>query len=165
MKIPAFEHVIFDGAMQVECMSSEESDADDDPNDPTRQFQTRGLPWRSSRLVRFYQSLDNEDARDKSNQPKRGSGKVLRSAGPPKAEFQLPPEGISSWMISKRWLAESVHGHPELPDLLEELVDNSPSFDWSRFHLLGEASDTEQSLPMAQHHHPYSSSSLHYALA
>lgn len=72
----------FDGCFQVECMSDEEDDS------------VANIPWRSTRLVRFFDDLDEETI-----------GSVVRrtdgfTAGP------LPPKGIARWMVSKRWEAQ-----------------------------------------------------------
>lgn len=174
MKLGVFDHVIFDGALQVECMSSEESDCEDDM--PI--LRTRPYAWRSLRLVRFYGTLDEEEKADKIDKPKRGVGRKERRTGPPKDGFQLPPSGVASWMISKRWLACTQAVHPDLPDVLSRLLDDPAGFDWNEFHDLGDESDEEQELdspspppllpPMIQQiqpHYTTSSSSLHNALA
>jgi len=160
--------------LQVECMSSEESDFEDD----VPILRTRTYPWRSSRLIRFYGTLDEEEKADKADKPKRGVGKKERRTGPPKDGFYLPPSGVASWMISKRWLAATQAAHSDLPDVLSRLLDDPPGFDWNEFHDLGDESDEEQDsdspspsppppppIPQLQPHYTTSSSSLHNALA
>ena len=50
-----FEHITFDGALQLECMSLEESEVEEDPTNETRTVMLciRGCPWRSLRLQHF----------------------------------------------------------------------------------------------------------------
>ncbi|KAJ7283938.1 hypothetical protein C8J57DRAFT_1054359 [Mycena rebaudengoi] len=175
IKLNTFEHVTFDGAMQIECMSSEESDfdeADADLSAPLRPLQTRGYAWRSSRLLRFYAVLDIEEQAETSSRPKRGVGKRGRITGPPKDGFHLPPKGVASWMLSRRWVYSAQVQHPDLPNILEKLVVDAPGLDWTRFSELGPETDAEDenmnnhqhnTLPPQLHH--YTTSSLHCALA
>ncbi|KAJ2916450.1 hypothetical protein MD484_g3981, partial [Candolleomyces efflorescens] len=145
LKLPEFENVVFDPALQMECMSSEESDFEDGIRS-TDTLRTRGYAWRSKRLLHFYYVLDQEDMSDKSSRPKRGVGKRGRIQGPPKDLDLLPPKGVSTWMISRRWLRATRRRHPGVLDTLEELVDDSVQFEWGRFHVLGEeteGSDTD----------------------
>ncbi|PFH51403.1 hypothetical protein AMATHDRAFT_74957 [Amanita thiersii Skay4041] len=147
MKIEAFEHVTFDGALQLECMSSEDSDYE--MNDPASSesngvLRTRGYAWRSTRLIKFYCILDNEERVDKSTKPKRGLGKKGRRTGALKEGFYLPPKGVATWMISRRWLHGTQHTHPDLPEILNGLVDDPPGFDWDQFDVLGLESDIER---------------------
>jgi hypothetical protein len=175
MKMTAFEHIIFDGALQPECMSSEESDCDDDDNHSSGRLRTRGLPWRSSRLKRFYGTLDEEEWLDKSTKPKRGVGKKERYAGPPKEGLCMPPKGVASWMISKRWIKQQSASHPDLVDVLKNIVEDPPEDDLSQVGVLGEESGDEQANNMQEPQSYYvgdtggaqstSSSSLHNALA
>lgn len=178
MKVGAFEHTTFDGALQLECMSSEESDFELDDGSPNSRrsgfLRTRGYAWRSSRLKKFYDTLDEEEKTDKSTRPKRGVGKKERFTGPPKDGFYTPPKGISTWMISRRWIDETTLKHPDLPDLLKKLVDDPPGFDWDHFDALGdETDDLGDEFPMMDSHvgmqnpqqYMMSSSSLHYALS
>ncbi|TFK28855.1 hypothetical protein FA15DRAFT_633377 [Coprinopsis marcescibilis] len=143
MNIRAFEHVVFDSALRIECMSSEESEVDSEQG--TTILRTRGYAWRSSRLLRFFHSLDQEDER--SNRPRRGSGRRQRHAGPPKEDSLLPPRDVATWMISRRWFKSTLRIYPDLPQTLGNLTaEETVAFDWGSFHLLGdgsEASDEE----------------------
>ena len=144
-RLPAFEHVMFDGALQADCMSSEESDYESDPNSsqPTSILRTHGYAWRSARLLRFYSILDDEEMAESSTKPKRGSGKKERRIGSVKDEFILPPQGIATWMVSKRWYNASLNDHPDLPQTLENLIENPDGFVWAQFPDLGDESADE----------------------
>ncbi|KAK0468185.1 uncharacterized protein EV420DRAFT_1503283 [Desarmillaria tabescens] len=124
LRIEAFEHIAFDGAFQLECMSSDDSDSEDEGL-----LSSRGYPWRSKRLIRFYEILDREDIGDKASKPKRGVGKKDRVVGPLKEGFHLPPKGVASWMISRRWMEEAQLTRSDLPRLLESIVKDQPDFD------------------------------------
>jgi len=152
-KIEAFEHVVFDGALQVECMSSEESEIEEDPvaGSRTSVLRIRRLPWRSTRLQRLFDILDEEDKADNSQKPRRGVGRKERSQGPPKEGVFLPPQGVATWMISKRWICEMQASHLEVLTRLKDIVLDPVGFDWSQFHALGEESEDEGRLDMAQH--------------
>jgi hypothetical protein len=157
----------FDGAFQPECMSSEESDADSSPSGVLR---TRGYLWRSSRLTRFYYILDDKDDADRLTKPKRGVGRKGRYPGPPKDGFHLPPKGVATWMISKRWVKASQMRYTDLPNTLNELVDEPPGFNWDQFDVLGDESDEDELQGFhSQHsstqlqHDSGSTSSLNYA--
>ena len=141
MKLRAFEHVTFDGALQLECMSSDESDFETDPvsSQPSAILRSQGYAWRSTRLLRFFSALDEEEKVDISTKPKRGIGRKERRVGPLREEFCLPPQGIASWMISRRWYKASLNIHPDLPEILSKLVVD-PEFNWTHFHDLGEES-------------------------
>ncbi|RDB22541.1 hypothetical protein Hypma_010034 [Hypsizygus marmoreus] len=171
LKVDAFQHVTFDGALQLECMSSEESDQEGPRS--SGMLRTRGYLWRSTRLKRFYSVLDNEEKVDKSSKPKRGSGKRERCTGPPKEGFHLPPQGVATWMISRQWINATQLQYPDLPDALSKLVLDPPGFDWDQFDALGEESDVSgdelqtidgQHPYLHSHHHAMLSSSLNYAL-
>ncbi|KAJ7781084.1 hypothetical protein B0H16DRAFT_1497024 [Mycena metata] len=166
LKLDSFGHVIFDGAMQVECMSSEESDFDTDSEHPrgSGPLRTRGYDWRSTRLLRFYAVLDEEDSADASARPKRGVGRRERFIGPHKEGFHLPPKGVASWMVSRRWVFASQVGHPDLGDALRELVFDAPGWDWTRFGELGAETDNEE-VDVRRVQPNYSTSSLYSALA
>ncbi|KAJ7684025.1 hypothetical protein B0H17DRAFT_1073292 [Mycena rosella] len=175
IKLNTFEHVTFDGAMQIECMSSEESDYDTNidlsatPRN-SRPLQTRGYAWRSRRLLQFFAVLDVEDSAEASTRLKRGSGRRERFRGPHKEGFHLPPNGVASWMISRRWLFSAQAEHPDLGNKLTTLVLDAPEFDWSRFAELGGETDEEEAMghvlpPPQQPIHHYTTSSLHCALA
>ncbi|OAX44515.1 hypothetical protein K503DRAFT_764929 [Rhizopogon vinicolor AM-OR11-026] len=181
-KIEAFEHIVFDGALQVECMSSEESEADEDSivGSHTSLLRIRRLPWRSTRLQRFLDILDEEEKADNLQKPRRGVGRKERSRGPPKEGVLLPPKGVATWMISKRWVSEMQASHLEVLSSLKDIVVDPSGFEWSQFHSLGEESEDEGRLDMGQHMmvdhntlhftHPHNStamsvsSSLHNAL-
>ena len=141
----AFAHATFDAAMELDCMSSEESD-DDSKQGATKEktIVVRGITWRSNRLLKFYSILDEDDRLDKSMKPKRGSGRRDRNEGPPKDNLTLPPKGIASWMISRRWLRDVQMAHPEVLQAVQELVRDPPGFDWTKFDALGYETDDER---------------------
>jgi len=141
----AFAHRTFDAAMELDCMSSEESD-DDSKQGATKEktIVVRGITWRSSRLLKFYSVLDEDDRLDKSMKPKRGFGRRVRNEGPPKDNLTLPPKGIASWMISRRWLRDVQMAHPEVLRAMQELVYDPPGFDWTKFDALGYETDDER---------------------
>ncbi|KAF5388452.1 hypothetical protein D9615_000536 [Tricholomella constricta] len=141
MKVDALQHVTFDGALQLECMSSEESDYDENGTRSSGVLRTRGFHWRSTRLKRFYGILDDEERADKFLMPKRGVGRKERCTGPPKEEFLLPPKRVATWMISRQWIKASQMQYPDLPDVLATLVEDPPGFDWDQFVALGEESE------------------------
>jgi len=147
-KIEAFAHATFDGAMQVECMSSEES-CDESPSATAtvgvkeRAFIVRGIPWRSTRLLRFFGLLDEDDKLEKGLRPKRGSGRKNRNDGPPKDGFHIPPKGVAAWMVSRRWLHDMQLSYPDFLDLTKDIIVDPPGFDWSKFDALGYESDDE----------------------
>ncbi|KAG1752644.1 uncharacterized protein EDB91DRAFT_1293569 [Suillus paluster] len=153
-KLEAFEHIMFDGALQVECMSSEESEIEEDPVDGSRTtlLRVRGFPWRSARLQRFFDVLDDLDKADSSLKPRRGVGRRERSHGSPKEGLIIPPKGIATWMISKRWISVMQASHLEALSSLKDIVVDPVGFDWSQFHVLGEESEDEGRLEMARHH-------------
>lgn len=149
-KLEAFEHPTFNGALQLDCMSSEESSEEfiDSPSDPAAQEKVqvlivRDVPWRSTRMQKFFGFLDEEQRINRSMQPKRGSGRKTRRQGPPKDGFYMPPSGVASWMISKRWLRNMQANHPELLELLPAIVVDPEGFDWSKFVAFGPESDVE----------------------
>jgi hypothetical protein len=168
-KIEAFAHATFDGAMQAECMSSEES-CDESPSTTAaigvkeKTFIVRGIPWRSTRLLKFFSSLDEDDKMDKGLRPKRGSARKNRDDGPPKDGFHIPPKGVATWMVSRRWLHDMQLSHPDLLDLIKDLILDPPGFDWSKFDAMGYESDDELD-PMGSVlrlvHPPYSSLPSH----
>jgi hypothetical protein len=157
--------MIFDGAFQPECMSSDESDVDSSAGYPSGILRTRGCLWRSSRLTRFYYVLDDKDEADRSTKPKRGVGRKGRYSGPPKDGFHLPPKGVATWMISKRWMKASQMRYTDLPNTLNELVDDPPGFNWDQFDVLGDESDEDelQTFHPQLQHNSGSTSSLNYA--
>jgi hypothetical protein len=152
--------------MQIECMSSEESDFETDVDlsatpRASRPLQTRGYGWRSTRLLRFFAVLDVEDSAEASNRPKRGSGRRERFTGPHKEGFHLPPKGVASWMVSQRWMFAAQVEYPDVGNALEGLVMDVPGFDWSRFSELGNETEDEETVARMN----YATSSLHCALA
>ncbi|KAH8105950.1 hypothetical protein BXZ70DRAFT_405400 [Cristinia sonorae] len=150
-RIGAFSHPTFDGALQPECMSSEEScdESIESPHPSGAQtslqvLRIRGLQWRSSRLLRFYTLLDHEENLDRNLKAKRIQPRTKeRCLGPPKDGFHLPPRGVSSWMVSRKWVREAGDAHPDLGELLKGLLVDSPGFDWDHFDLLGVESEEE----------------------
>ncbi|TCD70829.1 hypothetical protein EIP91_001519 [Steccherinum ochraceum] len=149
-RLPVFSHATFNGALQPECMSSEEScdeysDTSLPPGaDPSVQvLRIRGLSWRSSRLTRLYSHLDEDEKVDRSLKAKRPQPRRERCLGPPKDGFHLPPKGVSSWMISQRWVREAREAHPDLVEILKGLVVDPPGFNWGEFDLLGLDSEDE----------------------
>jgi hypothetical protein len=180
----SYSHPTFDGAFQLECMSSEESEDGSVAGDQPQQrssgrapksaiIRARGLGWRSSRLVKLFHILDetghNDPALsstlprgDKGKQKMSGETKDTNKAG----AFVLPPKGISSWMISRGWVRRANLAHGDLTNLLSGLIVNHPGFDWQRVGtlMLGHESETEEDsrYRMQQYN---SSSSLQYALA
>ncbi|KAG7449061.1 uncharacterized protein BT62DRAFT_963894 [Guyanagaster necrorhizus] len=173
LRIEAFEHIAFDGTFQLECMSSDDSDSEDDGL-----LCSRGYPWRSKRLIRFYEILDKEDIGDKASKPKRGVGKKDRAVGPLKEGFHLPPKGVASWMISRRWIAETQLTRSDLPRLLEPILSNLPDFDSvvQKCTILDDDSDDEyfqrtnpnttlNLQPLSMHYNIANNSSLQYAFS
>ncbi|KAI0268371.1 hypothetical protein BC834DRAFT_869090 [Gloeopeniophorella convolvens] len=148
-KTQAFDHPTFNAAMELECMSSEESDDESKPGVAVKDkvLVVRGLPWRSDRLLRFYAILDEDERIDKSLKPKRGLGRRERNEGPPKRGLTIPPKGVASWMISRRWLRDMQVAQPEVARAVRELVLDPPGFDWAEFDALGYETDDEQ-IPM-----------------
>ncbi|KAI9448140.1 hypothetical protein H4582DRAFT_1898809 [Lactarius indigo] len=141
----AFAHSTFDGAMELECMSSEESNEDSKLGVmKDKVLKIRGIPWRSNRLLKFYSVLDEDDRLDKSLRPKRGLGRRDRDEGPPKDGLTIPPKGVASWMISRRWLRDVQLVHPEVLRAVQELVHDPPGFDWTKFDALGYETDDER---------------------
>lgn len=139
-KMAAFEHVVFDGALQIECMSSEESEVEEDTATGTRTtfFRIRGFPWRSLRLQRLFDALDEEDKADNTQRPRRGVGRRERVPGPAKEGILVPPQGVASWMISKRWMRMMEGSHSEVAGMLKEVVVDAAGMDVG---VLGEESE------------------------
>lgn len=126
--------------MQIECMSSEESDVDEAG---TPILRVRGYAWRSGRLQRYYNALDAEDERTSRDKPRRGTGRRPRVLGPPKDGFTLPPKGVARWMVSSRWVQMHQMTHPDLRAYLSTNVKGAEGFHWAAFRVLGDASDGE----------------------
>ncbi|TFK55897.1 hypothetical protein OE88DRAFT_1804683 [Heliocybe sulcata] len=146
-RIDEFAHETFDGAFQHECMSSEDS-MDEEirfgaprVQDKGQVLRVRGLLWRSSRLQRFFATLDEEDQTDKTFRPKRGAGRKERCIGPPRDG--MPPKGVARWMISRRWLRTMELSQPQFSQILKDIVVDNLDFDWEQFHGLGDESDDE----------------------
>ncbi|KAF8631538.1 hypothetical protein AX15_002294 [Amanita polypyramis BW_CC] len=151
-KLAPFEHVTFDGALQLDCMSSEESEDETGSSKPNGVLRTRGYPWRSRRLMQFYCTLDDEERADKNTKPKRGIGKRDRVIGPPKEGFHLPPKGAATWMISRKWISTAQREQSDLSEMLSKLVIDPPGFDWEQFDALGqESGDEAEDGDMQQH--------------
>ncbi|KAF6762738.1 hypothetical protein DFP72DRAFT_876790 [Ephemerocybe angulata] len=145
LKLPEFQDVMFDPALSIECVSSEESDFEEQGGRSTNTLLTRGYAWRSSRLLRFYYMLDQEELSDKSTKPKRGVGKRNRICGPPKEGDLLPPKGVATWMISRRWLKVNRVVYPDLPQALDSIVVDTPQGDNNWFRVLRLGDETEVS--------------------
>lgn len=183
-KNETYSHPTFDGAFQLECMSSEESEDGSVSSDPPQPrssgrapksavIRVQGLGWRSSRLVKLYHILDEAGQNDptlsstlprgdKGKQKMTGETKDTNKAG----AFVLPPKGVSLWMISRRWLGRANITHRDLPNLLKGLVVERPGFDWMLgTALLGHESETEEESRYRMQQYNSSSSSLQYALA
>ncbi|KZV64826.1 hypothetical protein PENSPDRAFT_639132 [Peniophora sp. CONT] len=138
-----FDDRRFDGAMQVDCMSSEESDAEDSAALAGRPLVLHGRAWRSGRLLRYYGALDAEDHRWVDMRPRRGVGRRIRKEGEPR-ERALPPPGVSRWMVSRRWMARMQREDPLALEALEFADDEGDNEDWSRFEMLGYESEDEE---------------------
>jgi len=182
-KNESYSHPTFDGAFQLECMSSEESEDGSVSGDQLQPrasgrapksaiIRVRGLGWRSSRLVKLFHILDeagqNDPALsstlprgDKGKQKMTGDTKDTNKAG----AFVLPPKGISYWMISKGWLRRANLVHRDLGNLLRGLIVDHPGFDWQLgTATLGHESEAEGE-PRYHIQQYNSTSSLQYALA
>ena len=183
-KNESYSHPAFDGAFQLECMSSEESEDDgsvsgDQPQSRSSGrapksaiIRVRGPGWRSSLLVKLFHILDEAGQNDpvlsltlprgdKGKQKMTGETKDTNKAG----AFVLPPKGISFWMISRRWVRRANLVQRDLASLLRGLIAEHPGFDWrAGTAMLGHESETEEEsrYRMQQYN---SSSSLQYALA
>ena len=138
-----FANPIFDHALVNECMSSEES-CDEG-------LSVRGFPWRSSRLYYFYSTLDAEGAADEFVQlpdkvilkPRRAVPRKDRLPGDFKKGSEMPPKGIASWMVSRRWLNEQRRMQSDVDEKLKDIVVEHPDFNWNVFPYLGEESEDE----------------------
>jgi hypothetical protein len=157
-----FAHTTFDKAFQLGCISSDESeDADTDPFEaataPKPGLVSHPLAWRSRRLERFYELLDEAALlrpNSSASRP-RGPDKRERRRGAPKTAMRnskgiiMPPKSLPSWMISKRWRREATatltHTRKLLPQMINE--DSNTDFDWSAFDLLGNESEEEEAGP------------------
>ncbi|KAI0775916.1 hypothetical protein BD413DRAFT_491100 [Trametes elegans] len=144
-RLDAFAQPVFESALHLDCMSSEESDGEYVENgEKVQVFRTRGPPWRSARLLRYYAILDGQDRLEKSMKPKRGLGRRDRREGLPKDGLFLPPKGVARWMVSRRWLQETEAMRPDLVDVFRELlVDVQDESELARVMLGSEQSDEE----------------------
>lgn len=133
-----FEHVTFDGALQLECMSSEESEVEEDESGTRTVFRIRGYSWRSVRLQRFFDALDEEDRVENEQRPRRGVGRKERFRGAVKDGMVIPPRGVSWWMVSKRWLRMLERSHEEVVGMVRQVVSGA-EFDAD---VLGEESES-----------------------
>lgn len=145
----------------MDCISSEESSEEyiESTTDPGVQEKVqilivRGLPWRSSRLQRFFAILDEEEHLHRSMQPKRGANKKIRRQGPPKNGVYMPPQGVASWMISQRWMQDMRAKHPELLELLKNIIVDPQGFDWSEFTAFGTESDGDDEMERGDEYVP-----------
>ncbi len=171
--VPALYPPAFDGALQLDCMSSEESGGEEPAPvgqgaETVQVFRTRGLAWRSARLLRMYAVLDTQDKLDKSFKPKRGNGRRVRREGPPKEGFLLPPKGVVGWMVSQRWVREMEVDRPDLRDILGDIIVDQaePEGEDMRILLGPELSEEEevQTAPVNYVHVSDTSYSLYNAL-
>jgi len=170
-KLELFSHSTFEGALQLDCMSSEESEGES--SDGTQVLRVRGLPWRSSRLLKLFTALDEEYLSRLTL--KRSLPRKEKYFGPMKEGYVvLPPKGVSSWMVSKRWLRSMTAVHKDLEQWLKPLLVEPIGFNWHKFTELGD--ETEDESDAAEHsqllfsshqhvqHTHVTSSSLQYAL-
>ena len=127
-EFPEYAHNTFDAAFRIECMSSEESSEEEDldggSSDEERAPRTtflrvRYLAWRSQRLRKLYQILDDREELDRSHKPRRGVGRKDRRVGLPKDGNPLPPVGTARWMVSKKWLRDAQSSSAQVGHLLE----------------------------------------------
>jgi hypothetical protein len=148
-----FSSSLFDVAFQMECMSSEESSDNgetdmDASSKPNAILRIRYLEWRSRRLQKLYQFLDEREEAERKDRPKRGVGRKTRRMGLPKSGNPPPPNGTSRWMVSKKWLHEAQLNRPSLCAMVEEILrtaDGNGEVNWDVLTTLGEESDVEPS--------------------
>ncbi|KAF5322294.1 hypothetical protein D9619_000507 [Psilocybe cf. subviscida] len=146
LKMPKYEPVVFDPALLRECMSSDESDVEVDPATQVKVdiCRSRGPAWRSGRLVNFYKVLEDNKVVDPNVRPKGGVGKKRpRRAGPPKAEFILPPKGVAPWMVSRRWVEKARKTYADLDSVLGKLVADEYVLDGEMYEELGDESEVD----------------------
>lgn len=149
-RIDALSHSTFEQALTQECMSSEESsDEFEESVDAAGAIvnipilRIHGFAWRSSRLTHFYAVLDADDDGARPRKPTNGK---RRQAAAPRDEAALPPEGVGSWMISRRWMKKQEMARPGFRDALQGRINDTPNFDWSSFDMLGVESGDELDL-------------------
>jgi len=140
----------FDAAFQMDCMSSEESsegeedeEAGSDDDHPKGYLKIRCLAWRSSRLQKLYELVDEREEFERSQKPRRGIGRKDRRLGEPKDGNPLPPIGIFKWMVSKKWYRESQSHSTHVASLLQECVLEDGETAWMSLAPLGPESDYE----------------------
>jgi hypothetical protein len=140
----AFGHLAFDGAFQLDCLSSEESDQEQSssrsPNSRSTKLTVHPLPWRSKRLVAFFAMLDARHDVHIKDLPKRGVGRRARVDGQPRDAGRMPPRGVQRWMISKKWWRET---EVEVKDLETVLDKSGPGEDELDLGALGLADESE----------------------
>lgn len=121
-------------------MSSDESGGEDG-NDV---LYAQGYAWRSRRLLCLYSVLDIEAAADGEPQTRR---KKTRIAGRHKEGLYLPPKGVASWMISRRWLSDLQTTNPDSLQQVYAAIEDPPDCAQAigTCNLLGGDSDTEGS--------------------
>ena len=144
---------MFDTAFQIDFMSSEESseeEADDGgSSDEERTVRTkilriRYLAWRSTRLRKLYQILDEREELDRSLKPRRGSGRKDRRMGLPKEGNPPPPAGTARWMVSKGWLRDAQSSSAQVAHLLANVVQDDGDDTEELLLTLGAASGDEE---------------------
>ncbi|KAI6130396.1 hypothetical protein EDD16DRAFT_1541964 [Pisolithus croceorrhizus] len=115
-QMSVFEHVTFDGALQLDCMS-------EDPTSGTRTvvLRIRSCPWRSLRLQRFFDILDREDKVATAQKPRRGVGRKERYRGPSKEGFLLPPKVLLAGWSASGWMTMIQASHSEVLDKLKDI--------------------------------------------
>jgi hypothetical protein len=157
-KNSAYADPSFDGAFYLASVSSEESESEDEENPPfpvldgappARKPQGRIIThppaWRSQRLFRFYELLDEEHALKMAGQPKRGAGKKERVRGPPReaGTVNMPPKGVSGWMVSERWKQEMRRTHSFLDSVLTQVMEGTQELPGEAYTFLGQGSEEE----------------------
>jgi hypothetical protein len=147
-RVNSFDHVTFDNAFHLECLSSEESDQEQIPSSSgcssALTLTIHPLPWRSARLIAFYALLDAQHLAHAQSQPKRGVGRKARIVGSPRAEDRMPPRGVRRWMVSKRWWTEMETRVGDLESLLEGPKENEVMIDWQALELGSESEEDGQ---------------------
>lgn len=138
----------FDSAFQMDCMSSEESSSgaeDDevysDDDRPKGYLNIRCLAWRSSRLQKLYELIDDREEFERSQKPRRGVGRKDRRLGQPKDGNPLPPSGVLKWMVSKKWFRDSQSRSTHIASILKDSVLADGEAAWMSLVSLGPESD------------------------
>ncbi|KLO15883.1 hypothetical protein SCHPADRAFT_848902 [Schizopora paradoxa] len=145
-----YSNNFFDAAFQMECMSSEESSSDvedeevySDDDRPKGILNIRCLAWRSSRLQKLYELIDEREEFERSQKPRRGVGRKDRRFGQPKDGNPLPPTGVRKWMVSKKWFRESQSRSTHVANILKDSVLDDGEAAWMSLAPLGPESDYE----------------------